>query len=146
MMYSRSLVLTGFLLSSSQAFLSPISQSHSNLSNSSFSQRGALSSVQQRTSSVSLLTMSAQSTEVSSSWDDLKISSAGQAVGSAMNNEVELRKVGRGSSHVQNTLRLYDTPEGEAPPKITLYRDHAGWCPYCQKTSKHSIYNILLNM
>ncbi len=126
-MYALSLLLTGFLLSSSQAFLSPIAQSNSNLSISSFSQRGTFYSAQQRTSSGSSLTMSTPSTEISSSWDDLKIASAGQAVGSAMNNEVELRKVGRGSSHVQNKLRLYDTPEGEGSPKITLYRDHAGW-------------------
>jgi len=36
---------------------------------------------------------------------------------------------------VQSNLRLFDW-EGsdERRPKLTLYRDHAGWCPYCQKT------------
>ena len=28
--------------------------------------------------------------------------------------------------------RLFDLPEGEAP-RVTLYRDTAAWCPYCEK-------------
>jgi glutathione S-transferase len=30
------------------------------------------------------------------------------------------------------TKRLFDLPEGEAP-RVTLYRDTAAWCPYCEK-------------
>lgn len=66
-----------------------------------------------------------------SSWDELKIESANQSVGAALNKEAEKRKDGKGSAHVQSTLRLFSSEE---KPKITLYRDHAGWCPYCQKT------------
>mmetsp|Transcript_7119 Transcript_7119/g.8096 ORF Transcript_7119/g.8096 Transcript_7119/m.8096 type:complete len:588 (+) Transcript_7119:216-1979(+) len=65
------------------------------------------------------------------SWDDLKEKNASQSVGSALNNEAEKRKGGKGSAHVQSKLRLFNS---EVTPKITLYRDHAGWCPYCQKT------------
>ena len=28
--------------------------------------------------------------------------------------------------------RLFDLPEGETP-RVTLYRDTAAWCPYCEK-------------
>jgi glutathione S-transferase len=70
------------------------------------------------------------STEISS-WDDLRRISSDLPVGSALNNEVALRLKGKGSPHVQSKLRLFSS---DTPPKITLYRDHAGWCPYCEKT------------
>ena len=70
------------------------------------------------------LSMSAQIT-ATSSWDDLKASSAAQPIGSALNNEIEVRKSGRGSAHVGSKLRLFDADENEQP-KITFYRDHAG--------------------
>lgn len=60
------------------------------------------------------------------SWDDLKTASAKQAVGNALNKEVEKRQTGKGSAHVQSKLRLFSS---EDKPKITLYRDHAG-CKY----------------
>ena len=28
---------------------------------------------------------------------------------------------------------MFDAPDGYKP-KLTLYRDVAGWCPYCEKT------------
>lgn len=65
----------------------------------------------------------------SQSWESLKDTSAQQSVGSSLNEEVELRKTGNGAAHVQSKLRLFSSKDD---PKITLYRDHAGWCPYCQ--------------
>ena len=65
------------------------------------------------------------------SWDDLKRVSDEQPVGSALNNEVAMRLNGKGSPHVQSKLRIFSS---DTKPKITLYRDHAGWCPYCEKT------------
>jgi len=65
------------------------------------------------------------------SWDDVKSKSFETQVGSALEQEVKSRQQGKGSAHVQNTLRLFNSDQ---TPKITLYRDHAGWCPYCQKT------------
>jgi len=64
-------------------------------------------------------------------WEELKQQSAASSVGKALNDEVEHRLEGEGSAHVQNTLRKFGK---EGNPRITLYRDHAGWCPYCQKT------------
>ena len=67
--------------------------------------------------------MSTSQVATTPSWDDLKTESGSQAVGTALTNEVEQRKVGKGSAHVQNKLRLFSSEE---KPKITLYRDHAG--------------------
>lgn len=55
-------------------------------------------------------------------------------VGKSLNDEMELRKQGKGSAHVQNTLRLFESSNNNKLPPIKLYRDHAGWCPYCEKT------------
>lgn len=65
------------------------------------------------------------------SWAVLQTAAANTAVGAALNSEQESRTVGTGAAFVQNKLRLFDSNE---MPKLTLYRDHAGWCPYCQKT------------
>ncbi len=86
------------------------------------------------------LIMSAQVSSLS--WESLKSASSEQTVGTALNQEMELRKTGKGSAHVQSRLRLFDSQE---KPKITLYRDHAGWCPYCQVRSlTYSIFYISL--
>jgi len=77
------------------------------------------------------LKMSSSSTTTIPSWIDLKKESESTPVGKALVNEVELRSKGEGSAHVSNKLRQFNS---EKEPKITLYRDHAGWCPYCQKT------------
>jgi len=36
-----------------------------------------------------------------------------------------------GPTNAQATLRLFGQAEGT--PRVTLYRDHHAWCPYCQK-------------
>jgi hypothetical protein len=73
----------------------------------------------------SQLFMSSTSSVASSSrsWGDLQDLSNAQAIGAALNNEMEIRKVGNGSAHVQSKLRLFGS---KTQPKITLYRDHAG--------------------
>ena len=37
--------------------------------------------------------------------------------------------------------RLFDLPEGEEP-RLTLYRDTASWCPYCEKVWLLSLIHI----
>ena len=70
------------------------------------------------------------------SWNDLQSLASSTPVGSSLDEEVSLRPTGRAAPFVQNKLRLFDSEEfsSDKPPKITLYRDHAGWCPYCQKS------------
>ena len=38
---------------------------------------------------------------------------------------------GEGLPHMTSKLRLFGHSEEDI--RVTLYRDHAGWCPYCQK-------------
>jgi len=85
-----------------------------------------------RTSQFPILHMSSSTATTVPSWQNLQAMVAETPVGKALNQEVELRKQGKGSAHVQNTLRLFNSKDPKPP--ILLYRDHAGWCPYCQKT------------
>ena len=117
MIFPKTLVLLSLLAFTSQAFHQPLS---------------VFSSKQTKSLHRIAMSSSTVSNEIATpSWDELKIESTNQPVGNALNNEVEKRKQGKGSAHVQSKLRLFDSDE---TPKITLYRDHAGWCPYCQKT------------
>ena len=70
-------------------------------------------------------------TTVTPSWDEIQVTVGETDVGEALNKEMDLRSKGKGSAYVQNTLRMFDATE---TPQITLFRDHAGWCPYCEKT------------
>ena len=39
---------------------------------------------------------------------------------------------GRGLPSHRADLRLFDAPDG-FEPQVTLFRDRAAWCPYCEK-------------
>lgn len=68
-------------------------------------------------------------------WTDLQATLADTPVGAALDRQVTLRGQGLGAPHVHNPLRLFGRrKDGPNPPSLKLYRDHAGWCPYCQKT------------
>jgi len=41
---------------------------------------------------------------------------------------------GRGPANSLAHIRLFDAPAG-TEPRVTLFRDTAAWCPYCQKVS-----------
>lgn len=81
------------------------------------------------------------STSTIPSWSDLEKQSNETPVGKALSAEVLLRQEGKGSAHVQNKLRKFKTADDDdkKEPTITLFRDHAGWCPYCQKTVSVSV-------
>lgn len=57
------------------------------------------------------------------SWDDLTqhVRESGYAPGDTVN----------GATSAQATLRLFGHQESEV--RVTLFRDHHAWCPYCQK-------------
>ena len=120
---SRSFVVTGLSVS-----LGTFSFSHSRYLSPPRAAGQAFSSGA-RASSLSMST--ASTTTALPSWADLVEQAAATPVGKALNNEVALRKEGKGSAARENTLRTFGR-DGE--PLVTLYRDHAGWCPYCQKT------------
>ena len=77
---------------------------------------------------------SSSRTMIIPSWSDLQSEVGSTTVGTALNAEVALRKMGQGSAHVHNTLRRFaptlSSQEGSSTttPAITVYRDHAGWC------------------
>jgi glutathione S-transferase len=67
------------------------------------------------------------------SWKELQhLANEESDVGKALTKDQALRESGYGEAHVSNTLRLFDKP-ADFQPKLTLYRDKAGWCPYCEK-------------
>jgi glutathione S-transferase len=139
--------------SSSSSFAAPslfsLAQQHqqqqipSSCSSSSCSSSSAL---QMSSSS----TTSATKTKVIPSWDELKTKISLTSVGKALDDDKKLRSIGKGSPNVHNKLRLFNdnkedtdddskdnkdsNKETNTKTKYTIYRDHAGWCPYCQKT------------
>ncbi len=68
--------------------------------------------------------MSTTSDVAALSWSDLQKMVGETSVGTALNNESSLRLEGKGSAHVQNRLRKFDSDD---EPVITLFRDHAAW-------------------
>ncbi|CAJ1953934.1 unnamed protein product [Cylindrotheca closterium] len=97
---------------------------------SSSFQQGVLHSRSSSSSSSSSMSSTSTATTVPS-WETLQSDVGETPVGRALNEQIKLRADGKGSPHVQNKLRKF---QSDADPQITLYRDHAGWCPYCQKT------------
>ena len=63
------------------------------------------------------------------SWDQLKQQVITTKKGSEMIIEENLREGGGGPPHTDAKLRLFGT---NTEPRVTLYRDSAAWCPYCQ--------------
>ena len=59
------------------------------------------------------------------SWADLE-----RLLPSVSESELQLQRV-EGPTNAQARLRLFGRPESEV--RVTLYRDHHAWCPYCQK-------------
>jgi len=65
------------------------------------------------------------------SWDALRELSGGAGGGRFRQHWDEAER-GLGPANHQASLRLFDLPEG-TEPRVELFRDTAGWCPYCQK-------------
>ena len=64
------------------------------------------------------------------SWEELETQSRSTPTAIQLEAEIALRDLGAGTAHTDSKIRLFGTT-GE--PRITFYRDTAGWCPYCQK-------------
>lgn len=110
---AKSSLILGFLVTPALSFLT--SQSSSKSSHSFSTTRFPMASDAQTTTTT---------TSSSLSWDDLVRQMDNTPVGKALTNEVQIRKTGKGSAHVHNTLRMFDSKED---PQVILYRDHAGW-------------------
>ena len=62
------------------------------------------------------------------SWQELEDwAAAAQPLGAPLDpGEARVQ----GPTNAQATLRLFGQTEAEV--RVTLYRDHHAWCPYCQ--------------
>lgn len=70
--------------------------------------------------------------QMASSWESLSSQVLATTTGSSLAEEFAQRKLGLGSAHTDNDLRLFDSRPGEEP-RVVFYKDRASWCPYCQK-------------
>mmetsp|Transcript_32273 Transcript_32273/g.96802 ORF Transcript_32273/g.96802 Transcript_32273/m.96802 type:complete len:518 (-) Transcript_32273:555-2108(-) len=69
---------------------------------------------------------------VSSSWDDIRKNLESKQTKEEKHFRSNLAK-GYGSPSPLHKLRLFDDSNREEDIRVTLYRDSASWCPYCQK-------------
>jgi len=66
------------------------------------------------------------------SWADLKAAVAATPAGEMLGEERALQAKGLGPPHTDARLRLFGA-KSESEVRVTLFRDTAAWCPYCQK-------------
>ena len=71
-------------------------------------------------------------TDSAPSWKDLKSAVEGTDKGGALAEARALQGKGLGPAHTDAKVRLFDA-KSEDEIRVTLYRDMAAWCPYCQK-------------
>lgn len=65
------------------------------------------------------------------SWQALDEIASKSSTVIKLREQQEAREKGGGPPHTDAKLRLFGSVAGE--PRVTLYRDSAAWCPYCQK-------------
>jgi len=66
------------------------------------------------------------------SWDALRARALATPTGARLEREANARALGEGPPYSKARLRLFGA-EPESADRVTLYRDDAAWCPYCQK-------------
>ena len=70
--------------------------------------------------------------DISSSWEDIKSDLESKQTDEEKAFRSNVGK-GIGAPSPLHKIRLYDESNKEEDIRVTLYRDHASWCPYCQK-------------
>ncbi|CAJ1941335.1 unnamed protein product [Cylindrotheca closterium] len=66
------------------------------------------------------------------SWEDIRTKLGGQQTEEEKAFRSNVEK-GIGKASPLNKVRLFDESNSESDIRVTFYRDHASWCPYCQK-------------
>ena len=77
--------------------------------------------------------MSATTTHQTKEWTELKQISDKTDVAKNKIEQENLRKEGNAEANTDNLIYLYNA-KGADEVRLTLFRDTAAWCPYCQKT------------
>lgn len=97
---------------------------------------GMVSSIKSSISSFSGVTTDeldlALNSIVPTTWDEIqqKLESKQSPDEKSFRSNVEK---GIGAASPLNKIRLFDESNKEEDIRVTFYRDHASWCPYCQK-------------
>jgi glutathione S-transferase len=78
------------------------------------------------------LTIEALSSHDVGSWDEIRSSLREKQTLDEQNFRINLSK-GYGNPSPLHSLRLFDESNDEKDVRVTLFRDSASWCPYCQK-------------
>lgn len=78
-----------------------------------------------------LMTAAATATGKAPSWESLRTSAQATPTGIQLLSDLAERDKGAGPTHTDAKLRLFGASESDV--RVTLYRDMAAWCPYCQK-------------
>ena len=63
-------------------------------------------------------------------WESLRRQASSTSIGVSIVEQERLRIDGAGLPHTDCSIRMFGTT---AEPRVTLFRDTAAWCPYCQK-------------
>lgn len=75
---------------------------------------------------------SASATAADMDWPTLHQRASETPTGARLASELAQRALGKGPTHTDSLLRLFGNDK-ESDVRVTLYRDTAAWCPYCQK-------------
>lgn len=69
---------------------------------------------------------------ITPSWDDIRTKLESKQTDEEKQFRTNIVK-GFGKASPLNLVRLYDESNTESDIRVTFYRDHASWCPYCHK-------------
>lgn len=82
---------------------------------------------------VTSLALAPHLTDNAPSWATLREQIYETPTGQRLQMEAAERTAGRGPPHTDALLRLFDGKD-KSQVRVTIFRDSAAWCPYCQKT------------
>eukprot|EP00472_Partenskyella_glossopodia_P010311 CAMPEP_0197516624 /NCGR_PEP_ID=MMETSP1318-20131121/1501_1 /TAXON_ID=552666 /ORGANISM="Partenskyella glossopodia, Strain RCC365" /LENGTH=548 /DNA_ID=CAMNT_0043065497 /DNA_START=281 /DNA_END=1927 /DNA_ORIENTATION=+ len=84
-----------------------------------------------RSSQITPKAQTAPSDGALADWETILKEAESTSTGARLKMEAEQREKGEGKPHTDATLRLFGHKEEQV--RVTLFRDRAAWCPYCQK-------------
>ena len=118
----------------SNSFRSILGNVASSLSN--IQRQGMMTSVSPaQLSHLQSLTAETLSSNYIGSWDQIRSTLESKQTSDEERNFRKNLEKGYGIASPLHKLRLFDESNREEDVRVTLFRDSASWCPYCQKVS-----------